>query len=49
MIEDEMTGWHHPLNGYELEQAPRADDGQGSLECCSSWGCKELDTTEQLN
>ena len=24
-------------------------DGQGSLECCSPWGCKELDMTEPLN
>ena len=24
-------------------------DGQGGLECCSSWGCKELDMTEKLN
>ena len=24
-------------------------DGQGSLGCCSPWGRKELDTTEQLN
>ena len=24
-------------------------DGQGSLVCCSPWGHKELDTTEQLN
>ena len=23
--------------------------GQGGLACCGSWGCKELDTTEQLN
>ena len=23
-------------------------DRQGSLECCSPWGCKESDTTEQL-
>ena len=23
--------------------------GQGSLACCSPWGHKELDTTEQLN
>ena len=22
-------------------------EGQGSLACCSPWGCKELDTTEQ--
>ena len=27
----------------------RVGDGQGSLACCSSWGHKELDTTEQLN
>ena len=24
-------------------------DGQGGLECCSSWGRKESDTTERLN
>ena len=30
----------------EFEQAPGAGDGQGSLACCSPWGCKELDTTE---
>ena len=24
-------------------------DGQGSLVCCSPWGRKELDMTEQLN
>ena len=23
-------------------------EGQGSLACCSPWGCKELDMTEQL-
>ena len=22
MTEDEMTGWHHQLNGHEFEQAP---------------------------
>ena len=27
----------------------KIDDGQGGLACCDSWGCKELDTTEQLN
>ena len=27
----------------------RLRDGQGSLVCCSPWGCKESDTTEQLN
>ena len=24
-------------------------EGQGSLTCCSPWGCKESDMTEQLN
>ena len=24
-------------------------DGQGGLACCSPWGCKELDMTQQLN
>ena len=47
--EDEMVGWHHRLNGHEFEQAQRVGDGQGSLVCCSPWGCKELDTTEWLN
>ena len=44
--EDEMVGWHHWLNGHEFEQAPGDSEGQGSLECYSSWGPKELDTTE---
>ena len=44
--EDEMVGWHHRLDGHEFEQTPGDSDGQGSLACCSSWGCKELDTTE---
>ena len=47
--EDEMIGWHHQLNGHEFEQAPRDGEWQGSLVCCSPWGPKEWDTTEQLN
>ena len=46
--EDEMAGWHHWLNGCESEWTPGVGDGQGGLACCDSWGCKELDTTEQL-
>ena len=42
-------GWHHWLDGHDLEQALGVCDGQGSLACCSSWGRKELDTTEGLN
>ena len=49
MTEDEMVGWHHWLNGHEFEQVPGVSDGQGGLACCSSWGHKELDMTEQLN
>ena len=44
-----MIGWHHPLNGHESEHAPGVGDGQGSLACCSPWGCKESHRTEQLN
>ena len=32
-----------------FEQASGVGDGQGSLACCSPWGCKELDMTERLN
>ena len=49
MTEDEMVGWHHRFNGYEFEQALGVGDGQGSLACCSPWGCKESDRTERLN
>ena len=46
---DEMVGWHHRLNGREFDWTPGVGDGQGGLACCSSWGRKELDMTEQLN
>ena len=49
MTEDEMVGWHHRLNGHEFEQSPGDGEGQGSLACCSPWGQKEFDMTEQLN
>ena len=49
MTEDEMVEWHHRLNGPEFEQALGNGEGQGSLACCHSWGCKELDMTEELN
>ena len=47
--QDEMVGWHDRLNGHEFEQALGDGDGQGSLVCCSPWGCKKLDVTEWLN
>ena len=49
MTEDKMVGWHHQLDGHEFKQALGDGEGQRSLECCSPWGRKELDTTEQLN
>ena len=49
MTEDEMVGWHHWLNGHGFGWTPWVGDGQGGLVCCSSWGRKESDTTEQLN
>ena len=27
-------------------ETPGVSDGQGSLACCSPWGCKESDMTE---
>ena len=41
-----MVGWHHGLNVHKFEQAPRDDEGQGSLECCILWDHKELETTQ---
>ena len=49
MTEDEMAGWHHPLNGRECEWTPGVCDRQRGLACCDSWGRKESDTTERLN
>ena len=43
--QDEMVGWHHWPYGREFTQAPGVGDGQGSLMCCSPWGCKESDMT----
>ena len=46
MIEDEMVGWLHRLNGYEFEQAPGDGEGQENLACCSLWGHRESDVTK---
>ena len=43
---DEMTGWHHQLNGHEFEQALGDGEEQESLACCSPCCRKELDMTE---
>ena len=47
--EDEMIGWHHRLDGHGFGWTPEVGDRQGGLACCSSWGRKESDMTEQLN
>ena len=46
MTGDEITGWHHRLNGHEFEQTTGVGIGQGGLVSCS---CKESDTIEWLN
>ena len=38
--EDEVVEWHHQLNGHEFEQTLGDSKGQGSLVCCSPWGCR---------
>ena len=47
--EDEMAGWHQQPDGHEFEHALGVGNGQGSLACCSPWGLKDSDMTEQLN
>ena len=49
MTEDEIVGWHHQTQWTWVWVNSGSWDGQGSLVCCSPWGCKESDTTEQLN
>ena len=47
MIEDEMVGWHHRLDGHGFGWTLGVGDRQGGLACCG--GHKESDTTERLN
>ena len=35
-----MIGWYHQHSRHEFEQTLGDSDGQGSLACCSSWGCR---------
>ena len=37
--EVKMVGWHHQLNGHELDLT--LSEGEGSLGCYSSWCHKE--------
>ena len=49
MTEGKMVGWHHRLNGNEFEYTLGVGDGWGGLVSCSTWACKESDTTEFLD
>ena len=49
VTEDEMVGWHYSPSGHELEQAPRAGDGQGGLGCCNPWGFRFGHNWSDLN
>ena len=49
MKENEIIGWHYRLDVHEFERTPGDSEGQGSLGCCSPWGHREPDTSEQLN
>ena len=44
-----MVRQHHQLSGREFEHILGHRGGQRSLLCCSPWGHKELDMTQQLN
>ena len=44
-----MRWLEHQLNGQEFDLTSGESGGQGSLACCSPWGLKELDMTEQLS
>ena len=45
VTQDKMVGWHHWHSGHEFEQTLGDSEGQGSLACCSPWGCKGLNMT----
>ena len=47
--EDERVREYHRLSGHEFEQTLEDSEGQGSPACCSPWGRKESDMTEQPN
>ena len=45
-----LDGWMASLTQWTWVWAGSGRcEGQGSLVCCSPWGCKELDMTERLN
>ena len=47
--EDDILDSYHRLNGHEFEKTSGYSERWGSLVCCSPWGRKESNRTEQLN
>ena len=47
--DDKMVGWHHQLDGHEVEQDLGVGNGQESLTCCSPWSHEKLGRTDCLN
>ena len=42
MIEDEMAGWHHRLNGHGFGWTLGVGDGQGALACLRLMGSQSV-------
>ena len=47
MTEDEVVGWHHSFNGYELGKSLGDGEGQGGLVSMSSQRVRHDLATEQ--
>ena len=45
VIENEMLGWCHQLDGHEFQQTLGDSEGQRSLACFRTWGLRESDKT----
>ena len=45
VTEDEMVGWHYPLNEHKFEKILGDSEEQESLVCCTSWSCEDSDST----
>ena len=45
---NEIIGWHHRLDGHEVEKALGVGNEQGGLACCSPQGSQGSDMTERL-